>query len=210
MTDLRPVLVIIAGPNGSGKTTLTDILRRHQWLEGCDYINADMIAEQEFGGWNSPAAVLQAARMADQLRDSLLDRHESLAFETVFSTAGRVEFVKRASANGYFVRLFYVGTDDPAINARRIAQRVREGGHDVPAEKIVSRFARAMENLSKVITIVDRAYVYDNSIDDRAPQLLFRTRDGKLAKIYTSPLPGWAQPAQATLVRTRLRGRGPI
>lgn len=202
MTEQRPVLVVIAGPNGSGKTTLTDVLRQHRWLEGCVYINADMIAEQEFGGWNSQAAVLQAARKADQLRDDHLVRHESMAFETVFSTSGRVQFVDRASANGDFVRLFFVGTENPAINARRIAQRVREGGHNVPADKIVSRFSRAIENLSLAVRTVDRAYVFDNSVDDRAPQLLFRTRERKPGKTYVAPLPQWAQPAYDTLARS--------
>ena len=53
-------------------------------------------------------------------------------FETVFSTDEKVDFVRRSMAGGYFTRLFYVGTDDPAINAARIADRVLEGGHDVP------------------------------------------------------------------------------
>jgi predicted ABC-type ATPase len=53
----KPGLIVVAGPNGSGKTTITEKLLRHEWMEDCQYINPDLIAQQEFGDWNSPAAV---------------------------------------------------------------------------------------------------------------------------------------------------------
>ena len=138
MADNRPVLVIVAGPNGSGKTTLTSEVLDHRWLDGCVYINADNIAQQEFGNWNSAEAVLNAARRADEMRGECLRAHSSMAFETVFSTPGRLEFLEKAAQAGYFIRLFFVGTEDPTINIRRVAQRVREGGHDVPIDKIIA------------------------------------------------------------------------
>ena len=183
----RPALIVIAGPNGAGKTTLTERALAHQWLEGCEYINPDRIAEDEFGGWNDPRSVLQAAREADRRRESCLKAGKQLAFETVLSTESKVHFIRRALASGFFVRLFFVGTEDPAINAARVATRVIQGGHDVPIPKIISRHGRSIGNLGVLLPEVDRGYVYDNSKDGGAPKLVFRSVDGKLMKTYGHP-----------------------
>ena len=188
----RPRLIVIAGPNGAGKTTLTERVLAHEWLEGCEYVNPDQIAQTVFGDWNDPRAILDAAREATRRRELCLEEGRSLAFETVFSTEEKLAFVRRAVSAGYFVRIFFVGTDSPEINAQRIAGRVMEGGHDVPILKIVSRYGKSIANLARTIPIVDRAYVYDNSIEEKAPSLLFRTVDGNLRKTYRTNHE-WAQ-----------------
>lgn len=76
-------------------------------------------------------------------------------------------------------------------NAARIAKRVMEGGHDVPIQKIISRYQKAIINAIKVTHFADRAYFYDNSIDNQNAQLLFRTVDGNFAKQYVEALPQW-------------------
>ena len=86
---MRPRLIVIAGPNGAGKTTFTERVLAHQWLAGCHYVNPDLIANERFGGWNEPSAILQAAQEADRLRESCLAEGLSLAFETVSSSAAR-------------------------------------------------------------------------------------------------------------------------
>jgi len=154
---VKPALLVIAGPNGAGKTTITARLREDHWSEGVEYLNPDEIARDRFGDWNSPQAVLDAARWADARREELLAQGAGIAFETVLSTAGKIDFLARARARGYFVRVFYVGTADPRINAARIAGRYIQGGHTVPIDKIVSRFARSMGNLSAAIRLADRA-----------------------------------------------------
>ena len=63
----KPRLIIVAGPNGSGKTSITEKMLRHTWMEGCVYVNPDYIARDEFGDWNSPDAVLKAAKRAEEL-----------------------------------------------------------------------------------------------------------------------------------------------
>lgn len=193
MKDLRkPRLIVVAGPNGSGKTTITEKLLRHEWMEGCVYINPDYIAEQEFGGWNSPEAIIKAANHAKGMRENCLSSMTSMAFETVFSTSEKVEFVQRARDAGFFVRFFFVCTNDPSINAQRIALRVMEGGHDVPISKIISRYYRSIANGVKAALLVDRAYFYDNSVTDVDPLLMLRMSEGKIAKTYNNLVP-WAK-----------------
>lgn len=183
----RPALVVIAGPNGAGKTTLTEQALAHEWLEGCEYINPDLIAEHDFGGWNDPQSVLKAAQEAERRREACLESGRSIAFETVLSTESKVDFIRRAAVKGFFVRLFFVGTEDPAINAGRVAKRVIQGGHDVPIPKIISRHGRSIAHLGTLLPEVDRGYVYDNSPEDRTPELVFRTVDGDIKKTYSHP-----------------------
>lgn len=196
-TPHRPILVVIAGPNGSGKTTLTEKLREHVWLQECRYINADDIAK-DLGNWNSPDIVLKAAQEAERRREECLSNRQGFAFETVFSTDRNLRLLLRAVKAGFFTRLFFIGTVDPAINIHRVASRVAMGGHNVPQDKIVSRYHRSMNNLVHGLSIVDRGYVFDNSAEDRQATLILRTQKGKLAKIYAD-LPPWCNDVLSTL-----------
>ena len=189
----KPVLIVIAGPNGSGKTSTTRLVIKHEWAEQCVYINPDEIAQSKFGNWNDAKAVRQAVEYCEEWREQLLREHKDFIFETVLSSDGKVDFLKRAKEKGYFIRLFFICTDNPTINAARIAKRVMEGGHDVPIQKIISRYEKAIINAIKVAGFADRAYFYDNSIDNQNAQLLFRTVDGKLAKQYIEALPQWTE-----------------
>jgi predicted ABC-type ATPase len=189
----RPRLLVVAGPNGSGKTSVTEQGLRHAWFHGCLYINPDNLARDRFGDWNSPDAVLNAARLAETMREEALATGASVAFETVLSTEGKLDYLRRAKRAGYFTRFFFVGTESPLINAARIAQRFIEGGHEVPIGKIVSRFERSMANSEIAARIADRAYFYDNTPEDKPARLIFRCTAGAVEKRYGA-LPGWAKP----------------
>ena len=191
-TEHRPVLIVIAGPNGSGKTTITSKILKHEWLEGAVYINPDDVAQDRFGDWNSPEAVMQAAQYCEEQREQCLHNSQSLIFETVLSSEGKVDFIRRAREAGYFIRLFFVSTNHPSINSSRIAKRVMKGGHDVPIPKIISRYQKSIVNCKRCAALADRVYVYDNSIDDTEARLLFRMTDGQLFKQYTDDIPEWA------------------
>ncbi len=191
---MSPVLLVIAGPNGAGKTTVTERLRRDHWSDGVEYLNPDEVAQHRFGGWNDPASVLEAARWTTERREALLAARQSLAFETVFSTPDKLAFVERAREAGYFIRLFFIGTSDPAINASRVAQRYMRGGHTVPIEKIVDRYARSMANLAEALPLVDRAYLFDNSIDGAEATMRVRCAEGCVRKVYDA-LPTWCATA---------------
>jgi predicted ABC-type ATPase len=190
--ELMPKLIIVAGPNGSGKTSVTTKILKHEWIAGCVYINPDNIAKDTFGDWNVAENVLKAAKLAANMREECLKKRESLIFETVLSAPDKIDYIQRAKTAGFFIRLFFVGTDSPAINASRIAHRVMDGGHDVPITKIISRYSKSIANCCVASTIVDRAYIYDNSVDFADPKLLFRVKNGHPEKIYREVNP-WAQ-----------------
>lgn len=191
-TEHKPELIIIAGPNGSGKTSITQKFLHHEWAEGTTYINPDQVAKDMFGDWNNSEAVLKAANYCSKLRERCLAEKKSFVFETVFSAQDKIDFVIRAKKAGFFIRIFFISTSNPTINASRIAKRVMEGGHDVPITKIISRYNKSIQNCRTVSSIVDRLYVYDNSIDDADAHPLFRLTNGDLAKKYTTDIPEWA------------------
>jgi predicted ABC-type ATPase len=155
----EPLLVIYAGPNGSGKSTITeeDLLSR-----GFPdlYINADEIAKDQNIG------IFDAAVEATERRREALDAGISFAMETVMSTPDKIEFMKEAKDKGYRVHLEYITTQDPEINLLRVNNRVLDGGHDVPQDKILSRYDRSMKLLPQAVEIADSATIYNNSFED--------------------------------------------
>lgn len=192
-SEHKPELIIIAGPNGSGKTSITKKFLHHEWAEGTTYINPDEVANEIFGDWNSLEAVLKAATYCTEWREKCLNEKVSFVFETVMSSIDKIDFIAKAKKQGFFIRLFFISTSSPTINASRIADRVMKGGHDVPISKIVSRYYKSIENCKAVSSIVDRLYVYDNSIDGEEAKLQFRLVNGCVGKIYTTNIPDWAQ-----------------
>lgn len=189
----RPVLIIIAGPNGSGKTTITSRILHHEWLENSVYINPDQVAQERFGDWNSAEAVRHAAEYCADWRERCLADSQSMIFETVFSADDKLDFIRRAKQAGFFIRLFFVCTESPMINAARIAGRVMKGGHDVPISKIISRYQKSIINCKVATAIADRVYLYDNSVDGREARILVRFAEGAIIKRYTDNIPLWAQ-----------------
>lgn len=163
-------------------------------MEDAVYINPDIVAQERFGDWNSREAVMQSVKYCERLREQCLAEQKSLIFETVLSVEDKVEYIHRAVMAGVFVRLFFVCTASPTINAARIARRVMEGGHDVPIAKIISRYHRSLMNCCLASRLADRTYIYDNTVDNENARLLFRLTKGKLAKQYVKDIPQWAMP----------------
>lgn len=190
----KPVLIVIAGPNGSGKTTITSRILKHEWMEGAVYINPDIVAQEKFGDWNSQDAVMKSVQYCETLRENCLANKKSLIFETVLSAEDKIDFIRRAKDAGFFIRLFFVSTDHPSVNASRIVRRVMKGGHDVPISKIISRYYKSIINCMKAPKYADRTYVYDNTEENAEAKILFRLTDGKLVKQYLADLPHWTDP----------------
>lgn len=187
----KPVLIVIAGPNGSGKTTITTRILQHEWMENAIYINPDQIAKDRFGDWNSREAIMQSVKYCEELREECLREQKSLIFETVLSAGDKLDYIRRAHDAGFFIRIFFVATSHPSINASRIARRVMKGGHDVPITKVISRYYKSILNCRRVSMIADRTYIYDNSVDNQEACLLFRMVNGRVFKRYIEDLPNW-------------------
>lgn len=189
----KPELIIIAGPNGSGKTSVTQKFLHHEWAEGTIYINPDEVAKNVFGDWNSQESIIKAANYCSELREQCLREKTSFVFETVMSAEDKIDFIIRAKQAGFFIRLFFISTAHPSINAARIANRVMKGGHDVPISKIISRYYKSIENCKLVASVVDRLYVYDNSVDGAEAKIQYRLSDGVVEKVYSIDIPEWAK-----------------
>lgn len=160
----RPRLLVFAGPNGSGKSTVT----RGLPIVGI-YVNADDIKRI------SGCTDLEAAQEAEKIRNILLDGKQDFTFETVLSTDRNLILLQRAKEAGYDIQAVFVLTCSSEINVQRVQERVRNGGHDVPEEKIRSRYTRSLQNLAKLVRIADRTSVIDNSGD--APSLICEVVD---------------------------------
>lgn len=165
MRNNSPQILVFAGPNGSGKSTVT----AGYTMIG-EYINADEIKRYE------KCSDLQAAQTATALREYFLVHNKSFSFETVLSSDRNVELLKRAKAAGYEIFMVFVLTKDVSINIQRVQERVKNGGHPVPVDKIRSRYSKSIANLSKVLQFVDIVKVIDNSSD--VPQLIIEMEHG--------------------------------
>ena len=157
-----PEIIVFAGPNGSGKSTVTKMAHVIP-----PYINADEIKRVTF------CSDMEAAVKADELRNALVDKGESFTFETVLSTDRNLKLLERAKDKGYFIRCIYVLTNDPVVNVSRVRERAASGGHDVPVDKIVGRYYRALGLIPRLIEVCDICHIYDNT---EIPFRIFKKR----------------------------------
>jgi predicted ABC-type ATPase len=148
----KPEVIVFAGPNGSGKSTFTELL-----MPPVDYINADEIKK------NLKCSDLEAAQLAEKQREEHVGQMREFCFETVLSTERNLRLLERAREKGYFIRCYYILTADPIINVWRVKSRVASGGHDVPEDKIIARYDRALNLIKDLVKICDVCHIYDNS-----------------------------------------------
>ena len=155
------VLVVVAGPNGAGKSTFVDAFLRPI---GLHVVNPDQIAKA-LAPDDPDSMAYQAAQAADTVRHNLVARGVSFCMETVFSDpqGAKLAFLRHARAQHYIVLLVFIGLETGELAIARVVERVDAGGHDVPDDKILSRFPRTLKNLSQALEFVDHAFVFDNS-----------------------------------------------
>jgi predicted ABC-type ATPase len=182
------VLVILAGPNGAGKSTFVG-----QFLQPLEItlVNPDALARALFPD-APPVAAYEAARAADLVRADLIERGLSFCMETVFSDpeGAKVEFLREAQNRGYKVLLIFIGVESSAVSVGRVFERTQEGGHDVPADKIHSRFSRTFANLGKALEFVDEAFLFDNTLSAEPYRFVAELHNGQVVRRGTTQ-PDW-------------------
>jgi predicted ABC-type ATPase len=181
--DQRPVLVALVGPNGAGKTTF---FHSHLKPAGLRFLNADEVArELEIDAY-------EAAKVITHLRQELVRQRESFVFETVFSDSvgDKLGFLKEAAQSAYTVVLCFIGIAGPETSEQRVAMRVSQGGHDVPSEKLVSRFPRTMANLKAAISQLPHVLIFDND-DLRVPFRRVAVFEKNRLEWSVEPIPPW-------------------
>jgi predicted ABC-type ATPase len=159
-----PNLYIIAGCNGAGKTTasltiLPDILQCRE------FVNADYIAAG-LSPFNVEAVALEAGRIMLHRIDELLDLGADFAIETTLATRSYVSLIQHAQKLGYKVSLIYIWLNSPELALLRVAERVRKGGHNIPAHVVLRRYHRGIKNFFDLfMPVCDFWTVADNSLE---------------------------------------------
>jgi predicted ABC-type ATPase len=183
LLDLRPLIVALAGPNGAGKTTF---YHAHLRPTGLRLLNADVIAHEMALGDQA------AMQVTTVLRHELVRARESFVFETVFSDpiGDKLAFLQDAARSGYTVVLCFIGLDSPETSEARVMMRVSQGGHDVPADRLISRFPRTLANLKAAIASLPHVWVFDNQDLRRPFRKVAVFESGKRA-FCAKRLPAW-------------------
>ena len=190
-----PIFHLLAGPNGAGKSSLyRALLADHVIDAALEFVNADMYERDHLKRIKNPLKRSEAARSwAENRRNALLQSNASFVSETVFSHESKIELIEQVKQAGYQIVLYVVAVDNPAVLVERVKNRVREGGHDVPAEKILSRYPRTLANLAKALPLADVAFLYDSQdIQQGGLQHIATCKHGLLIEGIDS-FPAWVQ-----------------
>jgi len=183
----RKQLWILAGGNGAGKSTF---YRTQLAPLGLQFINTDALAKELY-----PEAPEEhrydAAKLATEIRFRLLNEGRSFCFESVFSHPSKIDFVAKAKVLGYQIILVFIHLDTVSLNQARVAQRLSEGGYNVPDEKVASRILRLLQNIKQTLPLCDQVRILNNSRIDNPFQQVAVIRNGQLQQEI--PLPDWAK-----------------
>lgn len=181
-------LWVLSGGNGAGKTTFYNTQLAPL---GLPFINADILAKQLYGD-EAEAKSYDAAKIAETMRIQLIQQERTFCFETVFSHPSKIDFIAHAKSKGYEIILVYIHLSQIELNLARIAQRVSEGGHTVPSEKVITRIPRVQKYIKQVLPLCDTSYLLDNSSLSQPFKQIAVIGNNKIQEIIKSP-PTWAK-----------------
>lgn len=172
-----PVVYILAGPNGTGKTTFFSIAVRGEFISSdLPFINVDLIT-QSLGAYTSEN-FLKAEEIYRDKVQVCIDNKSDFMIESNLASQRSYDWISSIKKKGYDVILYYLSTDDIAINIGRVKRRVAEGGHDIPEEIIKSRYSQSHSYLKTSLSEFKEVYLIDNSTD--TAQIIIKIQDGKI------------------------------
>ncbi len=158
-------IIIIAGPNGAGKTTFARSFLPTE-AQCPRFINADLIAAG-LSPFAPESAAIKAGRLMLQEIAGCTQRNESFAFETTLSGLGYLRQIHQWKSMGYHISLFFLSLSSVEEAIARVAERVRQGGHNIPEAVIRRRFVAGRHNFEQYYrAIVNDWILYDNSGDE--------------------------------------------
>lgn len=171
-------ILMIAGPNGAGKTTMTlELIRSCSMLY--EFINADEIA-RGLAPKHPESMALTASKLMIKRLNELLDADQSFAFETTASGTNYVRHLKSAKAKGHEISLTFLWLSKPEEAVKRVAQRVKQGGHYVPGDSVIRRYYSGIKNLVMYyLPLADEAFILDNSSEESSRRLIARKNQNK-------------------------------
>jgi predicted ABC-type ATPase len=162
MATISPGVVVLGGPNGAGKSTAAPRLLRGS-LRVEEFVNADTLA-QGLSAFRPQDVALEAGRITLARLDSLESQRKSFAFESTLASHALVRRLRRLKKRGYSVHVVYLWLPTVDLALARVAERVRTGGHDVPAEAVRRRFDRGRRNFFTLYRpLADTWRLYDAS-----------------------------------------------
>jgi predicted ABC-type ATPase len=151
--SLNKKIIIIAGPNRAGKTTFAKHFLPKE-AHTFHFINADLIAAG-LAPFNPESVSFKAARLMLNELDEYTKAGESFAFETTLSGTHYLQRIQEWKNLGYIIKLWFIALSSPELAISRVAERVAQGGHNIPEEVIRRRYKAGLENLSKYQKVVN-------------------------------------------------------
>jgi predicted ABC-type ATPase len=180
----KPLVIVVAGPNGAGKSTAAPRLLRDA-LKVREFVNADTIASG-LSAFRPEAVAMSAGRIMIGRMRQLAAAREDFAFETTLASRSFLPWLGRLQQTGYCVHLLFLWLCSADLAVNRVAERVRLGGHDVPAAIIRRRYSAGLENLFRFyLPLVDGWQLFDNS-DNSGPRPVASGEHGS-ARIVSEP-----------------------
>ena len=155
----KPVCHVVAGPNGSGKSTFA-LRYLPDFAGSVEYVNPDLMA-QGMSPTDIRLSAIKAGKLTLERIAQLISERASFAFETTLSGRGHLRLLSEAKVAGYQIAIYYLGMPEPAALPLRIGHRVLAGGHDVPTDDVMRRYARSRANVKEYAALADTLLVFD-------------------------------------------------
>lgn len=188
-----PHVIVVAGPNGAGKSTAAPDLLRHA-LEVTEFVNADAIAAG-LSAFRPESVAIAAGRIMLERMRRLAAARTNFAFETTLAGRSFAPWMSVLKRRGYHVHLLFLGLESVELAISRVAERVRLGGHDVPAETVRRRYEKGLRNLFGLyMPLADSWQLFDNSRAGR-PRLIATGRGLETDRITDAVL--WSRLEEA-------------